>query len=283
MRLLIDENGMDWETAWEITRNTFGYTNHTLLPEALEKWPVDLFAGSSPGTWKSFTKSTDVSSRKSETVSRRMRSGWPGCPSSTKAARRYVRMAHLACVGSHAINGVAELHTRLLKEDVLRDFYEMMPEKFSNKTNGVTPRRFMVLSNPGLSRLITGKIGETWVSKPEELRQLEKFVDDGAFREEWRRVKFENKQNLAALIRERTGIEVDPSSIFDIQVKRLHEYKRQHLNVLHIIALYNRIKQDPAYDMCPRTFIFGGKAAPGYFMAKRIIKLINSGGRGGQP
>ena len=193
-----------------------------------------------------------------------------------ESGERYVRMAHLACVGSHAINGVAELHTRLLKEDVLRDFYEMTPEKFSNKTNGVTPRRFMVLSNPGLSRLITGKIGDTWVSKPEELRQLEKFVDDGAFREEWRRVKFENKKNLARLIRERTGIEVDPSSIFDIQVKRLHEYKRQHLNVLHIIALYNRIKQDPAYDLCPRTFIFGGKAAPGYFMAKRIIKLINS-------
>jgi starch phosphorylase len=193
-----------------------------------------------------------------------------------ESGERYVRMAHLACVGSHAINGVAELHTRLLEEDVLRDFYEMMPEKFSNKTNGVTPRRFMVLSNPGLSRLITGKIGETWVSKPEELRQLEQFVDDSAFREEWRRVKFENKKNLARLIRERTGIEVDPSSIFDILVKRFHEYKRQHLNVFHIIALYNRIKQDAAYDMHPRTFIFGGKAAPGYFMAKRIIKLINS-------
>ncbi|GLI33058.1 hypothetical protein DAMNIGENAA_04910 [Desulforhabdus amnigena] len=189
---------------------------------------------------------------------------------------RYVRMAHLACVGSHAINGVAELHTRLLEQDVLRDFFEMMPEKFSNKTNGVTPRRFMVLSNPGLSRLITGKIGETWISRSEELRQIEKFVNDTAFREEWRRVKHENKKTLAGLIRERTGIEVDPSSLFDIQVKRIHEYKRQHLNVLHIVALYNRIKENPAYDMCPRTFIFGGKAAPGYFMAKRIIKLINS-------
>ena len=157
-----------------------------------------------------------------------------------------MRMAHLACVGSHAINGVAELHTRLLEEDVLRDFYEMMPEKFSNKTNGVTPRRFMVLSNPGLSRLITKKIGDSWVSNLEELRQLEQFVDDRDFREEWREVKLENKKNLAGLIRERTGIEVDPSSLFDIQVKRIHEYKRQHLNVLHIITLYNRIKQDPA-------------------------------------
>jgi glycogen phosphorylase len=276
MRLLIDENGIDWDTAWEITGNTFGYTNHTLLPEALEKWPVDLFAGLFPRHMEIIY---EINRRFLEEVANR----FPG--DDERLARmsliderggRYVRMAHLASVGSHAINGVAELHTRLLKEDVLRDFHEMTPEKFSNKTNGVTPRRFMVLSNPGLSRLITGKIGDTWVSKPEELRKLEKFVDNRAFRKEWRRVKLQNKQNLARLILERTGIETDPSSIFDIQVKRLHEYKRQHLNVLHIIALYNRIKQDPAYDLCPRTFIFGGKAAPGYFMAKRIIKLINS-------
>jgi starch phosphorylase len=276
MRLLIDENGMDWETAWDITRNTFGYTNHTLLPEALEKWPVNLFAGLFPRHMEIIFEINrrfleEVKNRFPEDAGRIARMSLID-----ESGERYVRMAHLACVGSHAINGVAELHTRLLEEDVLRDFYEMMPEKFSNKTNGVTPRRFMVLSNPGLSRLITGKIGETWVSKPEELRQLEQFVDDNAFREEWRRVKFENKKNLARLIRERTGLEVDPSSIFDIQVKRLHEYKRQHLNVFHIIALYNRIKQDAAYDMHPRTFIFGGKAAPGYFMAKRIIKLINS-------
>jgi starch phosphorylase len=276
MRLLIDENGMGWETAWDITRNTFGYTNHTLLPEALEKWPVNLFAGLFPRHMEIIFEINrrfleEVKNRFPEDAGRIARMSLID-----ESGERYVRMAHLACVGSHAINGVAELHTRLLEEDVLRDFYEMMPEKFSNKTNGVTPRRFMVLSNPVLSRLITGKIGETWVSKPEELRQLEQFVDDSAFREEWRRVKFENKKNLARLIQERTGLEVDPSSIFDIQVKRLHEYKRQHLNVFHIIALYNRIKQDVAYDMHPRTFIFGGKAAPGYFMAKRIIKLISS-------
>ncbi len=276
MRLLIDENGMEWEPAWEVTRNTFGYTNHTLLPEALEKWPMDLFAGLLP-------RHTEIIFEINRRFLDEVRNRFPGDEQRIsrmslidESGGRYVRMAHLACVGSHAINGVAELHTQLLKEDVLRDFYEMMPKKFNNKTNGVTPRRFMVLSNPGLSRLISGKIGETWISKPEELRQLEKFVDDAAFGEEWRRVKFENKKNLARLIHERTGIEVDPASIFDIQVKRLHEYKRQHLNVLHIIALYNRIKQNPAYDLCPRTFIFGGKAAPGYFMAKRIIKLINS-------
>jgi len=276
MRLLIDENDMDWETAWEITRNTFGYTNHTLLPEALEKWPVDLFAGLFPRHMEIIF---EINRRFLEEV----RNRFPGDEERVvrmslidESGGRYVRMAHLACAGSHAINGVAELHTRLLKEDVLRDFYEMMPDKFSNKTNGVTPRRFMVLSNPGLSRLISERIGELWVGNPEELQQLEKFVDDGAFREEWRLVKLEKKRNLARLIRERTGIEVEPSSLFDIQVKRFHEYKRQHLNVFHIIALYNRIKQNQAYEMCPRTFIFGGKAAPGYFMAKRIIKLINS-------
>lgn len=276
MRLLVDENGMDWDAAWDITRNTFGYTNHTLLPEALEKWPVDLFTGLFPRHMEIIY---EINRRFLEEV----RTRFPG--DEERPARmslidergeRYVRMAHLASVGSHAINGVAALHTELLKQTVMGDFYEMTPEKFSNKTNGVTPRRFMVLSNPGLSRLITGKIGDTWISHPEELRQLEKFVDNRAFRQEWRQVKLENKQNLARVILERTGIEVNPASIFDIQVKRIHEYKRQHLNVLHIIALYNRIKQDPAYSPCPRTFIFGGKAAPGYFMAKRIIKLINS-------
>jgi len=276
MRLLVDDNDMDWETAWEITRNTFAYTNHTLLPEALEKWPIDLFAGLFPRHMEIIY---EINGRFLEEVGSR----FPG--DQDRVARmslidesggRYLRMAHLACVGSHAVNGVTELHTRLLKEDVLRDFYQMMPEKFSNKTNGVTPRRFMVLNNPGLSRLISGKIGDAWISDHQELKKLEKFVDDADFCAEWRRVKLENKKNLARLIRERTGIEVEPSSLFDIQVKRIHEYKRQHLNVLHIIALYNRLKQNPACDLCPRTFIFGGKAAPGYFMAKRIIKLINS-------
>lgn len=276
MRLLLDEHAIDWDTAWEITRKTFGYTNHTLLPEALEKWPVDLFGDL-------FPRHLEIIYEINRRFLDEVRERYPG--DEARAARmslidetggRYVRMAHLATVGSHAVNGVAELHTQLLKEDVLHDFYEMMPEKFSNKTNGVSPRRFMLLSNPGLSRLITEKIGEEWVNTPDRLRELERFVDDGDFREQWRRVKFENKKNLARLILERTGVEVDPSSMFDVLVKRIHEYKRQHLDVFHIISLYNRIKRDPAREMCPRTFIFAGKAAPGYFMAKRIIKLINS-------
>ncbi len=276
MRLLVDEREMEWERAWEITRQTFGYTNHTLLPEALEKWPVDLFGSLLP-------RHLEIIYELNRRFLVEVRAKYPG--DEARVARmslidesggRFVRMAHLACVGSHAINGVAELHTRLLKETVLRDFYEMMPEKFSNKTNGVTPRRFMVLSNPGLSGLITKKIGGKWVGNLEDLRRLEEFVDDSDFREEWRAVKLANKRKLAGLIRERTGIEVDPLSLFDVQAKRIHEYKRQHLNVLHIIALYNRIKLDPAVSISPRTFIFAGKAAPGYFLAKRIIKLVTS-------
>ena len=189
---------------------------------------------------------------------------------------KYVRMANLACVGSSAINGVAALHTELLKKTVLRDFYELWPEKFSNKTNGVTPRRFMVLSNPGLTRLITGRIGDGWIRDLDQLRQLEAHADDPAFQDEWRRVKHANKERLAAAIRQTTGIVVNPASLFDIQVKRLHEYKRQHLNVLHVVSLYRRLKQNPGLAITPRTVIFGGKAAPGYYMAKLIIKLINS-------
>lgn len=275
MRLLIDEHDMDWEPAWEITRRTFGYTNHTLLPEALEKWPVDLFG-------RLFPRHLEIIYEINRRFLDEVRTLYPGDDARVtrmslidESGCRYIRMAHLASVGSHAVNGVAELHTRLLENDVLRDFHEMMPEKFSNKTNGVTPRRFMLLSNPGMSGLITQKIGEEWVCNPGELGRIEKYTDDGGFREEWRKVKLENKKNLARRIRESTGIEVDPSSMFDIQAKRIHEYKRQHLNVFHIIALYSRIKRDPAYDLCPRTFIFAGKAAPGYFMAKRIIKLIN--------
>jgi len=190
---------------------------------------------------------------------------------------KHIRMAHLATVGSSAVNGVAALHTMLLKRDVMRDFNAMWPEKFSNKTNGVTPRRWMLLSNPKLSYLITHKIGKGWERKIEtSLKQLEPFAEDPAFRRDWQQVKFDNKQNLAKLIEKRTKISVDPNSMFDIQVKRLHEYKRQLLNVLYIITLYNRLKKDPNQDITPRTFIFGGKAAPGYFMAKLIIKLITS-------
>ena len=189
---------------------------------------------------------------------------------------RHVRMAHLAVVGSHAVNGVAALHTELLKEHVLRDFYELWPERFSNKTNGVTPRRWIALANPGLTSLISSSIGDTWLKNLDELRKLETFADDQQFREKWRQVKLDAKTRLAAIIKERTGITVTPGSLFDVQVKRIHEYKRQHLMVLYIITLYHRIKDNPDIEILPRTFLFGGKAAPGYFMAKRIIKLITS-------
>jgi starch phosphorylase len=278
MRLLVDECQIEWEKAWDVTRSTFGYTNHTLLPEALEKWPLPLFGSLLP---RHLEIIYEINRRFLDEV--RMR--YPG--DDQRLARmslidekgeRYVRMAHLASVGSHAINGVAELHSELLKRDVLRDFYDVMPEKFTNVTNGVTPRRFVVVSNPKLTRLISSKTGEGWIKNLQELRGIEPFAEDPNFHKEWRRIKKENKQDLAALIQERTGIAVDADSLFDIQVKRLHEYKRQHLNVLHIITLYNRLKQDPKIKVIPRTFIFGGKAAPGYFMAKLIIRLINGVG-----
>ncbi len=276
MRLLLDEHELDWEPAWEITRHTFGYTNHTLLPEALEKWPVSLFGSLLP---RHLEIIYEINQRFLEEV----RGKYPG--DGERAARlslidetvgRYVRMANLACVGSHAINGVAALHTNLLKKSVLRDFAELWPEKFSNKTNGVTPRRFLVLCNPGLADLISSRVGEEWPKDLNQLRRLEAFADNKDFRQAWHKVKQENKQALAAAVEKRTGIVVDPQSLFDIQVKRMHEYKRQHLNLLHVVTLYNRLKRNPKLAITPRTVIFGGKAAPGYFMAKLIIKLINS-------
>jgi starch phosphorylase len=278
MRLLIDEHGMDWDSAWNITRNTFAYTNHTLLPEALEKWPVQLFQSLLPRLLEIIY---EINQRFLDEL--RLRYPWDNdrimrMSLIEEGNERCVRMAHLACVGSYAINGVAELHTDLLKSSVLRDFHELWPEKFSNKTNGVTPRRFMALSNPHLRRLISSRIGDSWITDLDQLQQLEQFADDTEFHRQWRACKQANKSALADHILEHTGIAVDPASMFDIQVKRLHEYKRQHLNVLHIITLYNRLKQNPGLDIAPRTFIFGGKAAPGYRMAKLIIKLINSVG-----
>lgn len=277
MRLLLDVHLLDWDTAWNITKNTFAYTNHTLLPEALEKWSLPLFAHLLP---RHLEIIFEINRRFLDEV----RTKYPSDDDRIarlslidEAGEKFVRMAHLACVGSHAINGVAELHTELLKRDVLRDFYDLFPEKFLNITNGVTPRRWLLFSNPKLSALITSRIGEAWSRDMEEhIRKLEHHVDDTSFRNEWRRIKYENKAILASIIQERTGVLVDPNSLFDIQVKRLHEYKRQHLNVLHVITLYNRIKQNPGLDVVPRTVIFAGKAAPGYFMAKLIIKLINS-------
>lgn len=277
MRLLVDEHQTGWDQAWEITRASMGYTNHTLLPEALEKWPLPLFASILP---RHLEIIYEINRRFLEDVRRRQ----PG--DDQKVARmslidetgeKFVRMANLASVGCHAINGVAKLHSDLVRQTVLRDFYEMYPERFLNVTNGVTPRRWMVLSNPGLAGLLSQTIGDKWPRHlPGEMPKLEAFAGDAGFQEDWRRVKRSNKERLAAIIRERTGILVDPASLFDIQVKRIHEYKRQHLNIFHVIALYQRMKSDPSYEIVPRTVIFGGKAAPGYFMAKRIIKLITS-------
>ena len=276
MRLLIDEHEMSWDKAWRITTNALAYTNHTLLPEALEKWSLPIFGNLLP-------RHLEIIFEINQRFLDQVRAKYPDDPGKVtrlslidETGAKYVRMAHLACVGSHSINGVAKLHTELLKETVLRDFYEMSPEKFNNKTNGVTPRRFMALSNPGLARLLTRKIGATWIANLKDLKQIEPLADEPDFRREWKQIKYNNKCDLGRIIERVTGVVVNPESLFDIQVKRLHEYKRQHLNALHIITLYNRIKKNPNSDITPRTFIFGGKAAPGYFMAKLIIKLINS-------
>ncbi len=275
MRLLMDEHGLDWGKAWKITTRSFAYTNHTLLPEALEKWPVDMMARVLPRHLeiifdinKHFLKAARERGVDEQMIAR--------LSLIDESGERYVRMANLACVGSFAVNGVAALHSKLLTEDVLKDFHCLWPEKFSNKTNGVTPRRWLVLSNPELSALISGRIGEDWKKEFSELKRLQQAADDPEFRRQWRKVKHDNKIHFAAVIRKMTGAVIDPDSMFDVQVKRIHEYKRQHLNVLHIISLYQRLKDEPNRTRVPRTFIFGGKAAPGYFMAKLIIKLINS-------
>jgi len=277
MRLLVDEHKLEWDEAWGITRKCFAYTNHTLLSEALEKWPLPLFSTTLP-------RIVEIIYEINRRFLDEARIRFP--EDDARIARlslidesgdKYVRMANLACIGSHAVNGVAALHTELLKKTVLHDFHELFPEKFHNVTNGVTPRRWLALSNPGQTELISSKLGPGWLSNLEtKLRDLESFARDAGFQRKWQRVKQANKEALANAIRERTGIEVDPTSLFDVQVKRIHEYKRQHLNVLHIITLYNRIKRNPQADVTSRTFIFGGKAAPGYYMAKLIIKLINS-------
>lgn len=278
MRLLVDQYSMSWEQAWEITRRTFAYTNHTLLPEALEQWPLELVAKLLP---RHLEIIHEINRRHLDDV----RSRYPG---DDERVRRLsliderhggsLRMAHLACLGSYAINGVSQLHSRLLREDVLRDFYELTPKKFCNVTNGVTPRRFILLANPRLAALVTQAIGDAWVRDLDQLQRLEPLADDASFRAEWRAVKRAVKVDLARLVQERSGISIDPDSMFDVQVKRFHEYKRQHLNVLRILSEYFRIKDDPTAEVTPRTFLFAGKAAPGYFLAKLIIKLINSVG-----
>jgi glycogen phosphorylase len=275
MRLLVDERLLPWEQAWDITQRTLAYTNHTLLPEALETWGLPLFRSMLPRPLEIIY---EINRRFLDEVRRR----YPGDDSRVarvslidEAGEKRVRMANLATVGSHHVNGVAALHSTLLRKTVLRDFAELWPERFCNVTNGVTPRRFMVLSNPGLTRLLNETVGDGWAADLSRLKALERHADDAAFQEKWRRVKRLNKEALARRIRERAGVVVDPAALFDILVKRIHEYKRQHLNVLHIITLYQRLRENPGLVIAPRCFIFGGKAAPGYHMAKLIIRLVN--------
>jgi len=278
MRLLVDEHHLDWDTAWQQTTRTFAYTNHTLLPEALEKWPIPLFENVLP---RHLEIIYEINARFLDEVRLRF-------PFDQDLLRRvsiidetpprYVRMAHLACVGSFAINGVAELHSRLLRETVLADFYRLWPEKFQNKTNGVTPRRFVRLCNPELAELLDREAGPDWVRAPQTLRQIERRADEADFQQGWQGIKRRNKERFARMVADKLDIRLDPDSLFDVQAKRIHEYKRQHLNVLHIITRYLRLKANPHLDLPPRTFIFGGKAAPGYFMAKLIIRLIHAVG-----
>jgi starch phosphorylase len=276
MRLLVDEKEMSWESAWQITGNIFGYTNHTLLPEALEKWPIGLFGSLLP---RHLEIIYEINHRFLDEVKGQhpydeglLRS----LSIIDEDGERYVRMAHLACIGSHTVNGVSTLHSELLKRDVMQSFYQLQPEKFVSITNGVTPRRWLKLYNASLSNLISGKIGEKWLTRMEgEMAPLEQFAGDEEFREQWRQIKKNNKNEFFRHLGRSGQLSIHPDSMFDIMVKRIHEYKRQHLNVFHIIHLYNQLKKNPGADIVPRTCIFGGKAAPGYHMAKLIIRLIH--------
>ncbi len=273
MRILIDEFGLEWEKAWDITKKTCAYTNHTIMSEALEKWPVELFSRVLPRIYmiveeinKRFCKNLmDVYGDNAEKISKM-----------AIIADGQVKMAHLAIVGSHSVNGVAALHTEILKNQELKDFYEIYPKKFNNKTNGITQRRWLLHSNPELANLITNTIGDEWVTNLPHLENLLKFQDDKAFHDDFMKIKYDNKVLLSNYIKENNNVNIDPNSIFDIQVKRLHEYKRQLLNILHVMYLYNQIKVNPHYEMTPQTFIFGAKSAAGYRRAKLIIKLINT-------
>ncbi|HEY8994175.1 MAG TPA: glycogen/starch/alpha-glucan phosphorylase [Lacunisphaera sp.] len=275
-RILVDEEGMTLDAAWTIVSQTFAYTNHTLLPEALEKWSVGLFEKVLP---RHLQLIYEINARLLHAVEAK----WPGdnekkrvCSIIEENGGKMVRMANLAVAGSHAVNGVAALHTALLKKDLFPEFDALYPGKFQNKTNGITPRRWLLKSNPRLSALITKRLGsEDWVCNLDLLRGLEKVADNAAFQQEFMAVKRANKVDLAAVIKAECGVEVSPDALFDVQIKRLHEYKRQHLNLLHIVALYRRLLQNPALDIVPRVFVFGAKAAPGYDLAKNIIRAIN--------
>jgi starch phosphorylase len=276
MRLLVDDYDLDWDTAWDVTQRTFAYTNHTLLPEALETWPVETFQRILP-------RHLEIIYGINQRFLDEVRSTYPGDSARVQrmslideAGNRSIRMAPLATVGSFSVNGVSAMHTALLKRSVLSDFHEFYPGKFNNKTNGVTPRRFMALANPGLTALITEQIGNGWLTDLERLRELEAVADDEGFQSRWRAVQQDCKLRMVDAFRDQLPAHIDTHSMFDTLVKRIHEYKRQHLAVLHILHLYRQLLDDPATAIAPRTFIFAGKAAPGYRMAKLIIKLINA-------
>lgn len=273
MRLLMDENGLGWDEAWEIVVNTISYTNHTIMPEALEKWNIPMFRELFPRIYMIIE---EIDRRFRIELKEKYNDNHEKINEMAILINDQVHMAHLAIVGSYSVNGVAKVHTEILKTKVMKNFYEFYPEKFNNKTNGITHRNWLLKSNPSLSKVVTEAIGDGWIRNPEELSKLLKFKDDGSFKNQLMKSKVENKELLAKIVNDKYGIVLDKNSIFDVQVKRMHEYKRQLLNVLNIMNMYFDIKDNPNIDVVPRTFMFGGKAAPGYFMAKRVINLINS-------
>merc|ERR1719369_2675507 len=280
MRILLDEEGQDWATAWEVTKKCCSYTNHTILPEALERWPVTLIESILPRHLEiiyliNHHHMQEVAQRYGPDNWEKMRA--LSCVEGDGEKR--VNMASLAIIGSHTVNGVAFMHSELIKQTLFKNFYEFWPEKFQNKTNGITPRRWLLLCNPLLADLVSDKIGEEWPVHLDQLKGLKQWADDPNFQREVMKVKQDNKNKLAAYLKDTTEVDINPCSLFDIQVKRIHEYKRQLLNILHVCTMYNRIKRDPNAPFVPRTVMIGGKAAPGYYMAKQIIKLYNSVGK----
>ncbi|MFR1017419.1 glycogen/starch/alpha-glucan phosphorylase [Clostridium fessum] len=273
MRLLLDQEGLNWDEAWGITTKCCAYTNHTIMAEALEKWPIELFSRLLPRVYQIVE---EINRRFLIEVQNKYPNNYEKVKKMAIIFDGQVKMAHLAIVAGYSVNGVAKLHTEILKNQELKDFYEMMPEKFNNKTNGITQRRFLLHGNPLLADWITEQIGDEWITDLPHLAKLKVYVDDPKFQQEFMNIKYQNKLRLAKYIKEHNGIDIDPRSIFDVQVKRLHEYKRQLLNILHVMYLYNQLKDNPNMDMVPRTFIFGAKAAAGYQIAKKTIKLINS-------
>lgn len=273
MRLLMDEEGLGWDEAWRITTATVAYTNHTVMPEAMEKWPVEMFRAMLP---RIYMIVEEIDRRLGQELWQRLHGDVNRIKALSLISDGFIHMARLAVVGSHSVNGVSELHSRILRQQVLGDFYQLFPEKFHSVTNGVTQRRWLRHANQPLARLITSVLGDGWLRQPEALAGLATYADDPGFQAQIAAVKRENKQRLAGLIKQRLGVTVDPQAIFDVHIKRFHAYKRQLLNVLHIIDLYNRLQRNPELDMAPRVFIFSGKAAPGYVQAKQVIKIINT-------